>query len=281
MTKSLKTKSKWSLFPCHYRSKVKEVERATAQISTCKESINKVAVDKLAFKQEKSNIEAQLQQIEHVNEDRSQKLKSLRKEMRQFQEESKRLQKALDEREKEKSEKSSQLDSMKETITKLRGSGTKEQEETREKRAMKIGAMEKDLAALEAKLQSTQTHLGNLKHTLDSANNEGREIEAEVQSAKNNVIALKRQMKQIKDQGENRLVLFGENIPRIVADIQRNRGKFRNFPIGPLGMEIQLKPNVSKQKAALIEHEIGGLLNAFIVDNFNVRHVFFFSKNIE
>ena len=44
--------------------------------------------------------------------------------------------------------------------------------------------------------------------------------------------------------------------------------------MGPLGMEIQLKPNVSKQKAALIGHEIGGLLNAFIVDNFDVSYYF-------
>lgn len=248
------------------------MEKTTAKISTCKESINKVAVDKLAFKQEKSNIEAQLQQIENVNEERSHKLKDIRKELRQAHGEYLKLQKSLDELGSEKAKKTSHLASMNETISKLRRSGSKEQEENRENRAMKIASMEKELSALEAKLQTTQTHMGNLKHTLDAASKEGREIEAEVQSAKNELLAVQRQMKQIKEQGsENRLVLFGENIPRIVADLHKNKGKFKNFPIGPLGMEIQLKPNVSKQKAALIENEIGGLLSAFIVDNFNVR----------
>ena len=40
---------------------------------------------------------------------------------------------------------------------------------------------------------------------------------------------------------------------------------------GPLGMHIQLKPDVSQKEAALIEKEIGGILMAFIVDNFQDR----------
>ena len=258
-------------FSFFYRYETSKVKANAAKLSTCKESLDKAVGDKLALKHEKERIEAQVQQMENVNEERRKKVSDLRSRMRQVATDCKKLQQAKDDLERRRIDKQSQFSSMKEMISKLQATDSTEEARKRDEREDEIACMEEDKSTWEARLTTTQTHIGNLKHTLDAANQKGREITAELQATKSNLIALQRQMKQIQEQGENRLVLFGENMPRIVADLHKNKGKFKSFPIGPLGMEIQLKPNVSKQKAMLIEHEIGGYLNAFIVDNFDDR----------
>ena len=49
--------------------------------------------------------------------------------------------------------------------------------------------------------------------------------------------------------------------------------KFRKPPIGPLGIEIQVKENVSKKHVEIIETELGKLLTAFLVDNFEDKRL--------
>ena len=135
--------------------------------------------------------------------------------------------------------------------------------------------MEEEKANCEARFQSTKTHAGNLRHTLEIAKEKDAQKRDHLKNVDYDITQFQKKIQNAKGQGENRLMLFGgDSMPRIVADVQKYQGRFRKMPVGPLGMEIQLKPNVSKQKAALIGHEIGGLLNAFIVDNFDVSHYF-------
>ena len=257
---------------CHCCSKLEnELEKVAGEIATCKESIDKVADEKLAFKQEKSSIEAQLKQMENVSEDRVKELENMRTLVRQVKGECKKFEKAIDDLEKKKNDKNNKFLTMNALISKLSSSDGDEQARNREKLLAKISSLEEEKANSEARYKSTQTHTDNLKHTLDITREKERHLAEEIQSVKHNINSLQRQMQNVKDQGENRLVLFGESMPRIVAEIHKNKGRFHKLPIGPLGMDIQLKPNVSKEKGVLIEHEIGSLFNAFIVDNFDDR----------
>ena len=63
------------------------------------------------------------------------------------------------------------------------------------------------------------------------------------------------------------------SLQRFVAEIEKNRGKFKKFPIGPLGAHIQLQPHINDAQARLIEHEIKGLFSAFLIDNFDDKRV--------
>ena len=60
-------------------------------------------------------------------------------------------------------------------------------------------------------------------------------------------------------------------MPNLVAEIKKNANKFGQMPIGPIGLEIKLKKDITKQEATLIEIELGDVLKSFIVDNFADR----------
>ena len=60
---------------------------------------------------------------------------------------------------------------------------------------------------------------------------------------------------------------FGEEMANFIREIKANANKFQKLPLGPLGMEIKLKPQVNKNQAALIEFELKSLFKDFLVDN--------------
>ena len=101
-------------------SKLKELEKVAGEIATCKESIDKVADDKLALRQERSSIEAQLKQMENVSEDRVKELNNMRALVRQVKEECRKYEKAMDALESNKHDKQSKLMGMNAMINKIR-----------------------------------------------------------------------------------------------------------------------------------------------------------------
>ena len=101
-------------------SKLKELEKVAGEIATCKESIDKVADDKLALRQERSSIEAQLKQMENVSEDRVKELNNMRALVRQVKEECRKYDKAMDALESNKHDKQSKLMGMNAMINKIR-----------------------------------------------------------------------------------------------------------------------------------------------------------------
>ena len=65
-------------------------------------------------------------------------------------------------------------------------------------------------------------------------------------------------------------VKYGKAMVELCSEIERNIGKFKVPPIGPLGKYIKLTKNTGKNEniASLVQHMIGfKLLRAFLVDN--------------
>ena len=65
------------------------------------------------------------------------------------------------------------------------------------------------------------------------------------------------------------LCLFGQKMPQLCSAIKGTN--FKKEPIGPLGVEIKIKNDVSEIEKKLIECELSGMLSSFIVDNFEDR----------
>ena len=61
--------------------------------------------------------------------------------------------------------------------------------------------------------------------------------------------------------------LYGQKMPTLVSEIQKNRHRFQKLPIGPLGMEVKVKENVPMKYVEVIETELANILSAFLVDN--------------
>ena len=68
-----------------------------------------------------------------------------------------------------------------------------------------------------------------------------------------------------------RIALFGQKMPQLCQLIESNN--FKKKPIGPLGMLIDIKKDVSEIEKKLIECELSGMFNNFIVDNFDDRRL--------
>ena len=146
-------------------------------------------------------------------------------------------------------------------------------EDEREERKGHIESLEKVLQELEARFQSTKNHMENLQHNSDVSRNDADEIKAKIRDANAKVRDCESTLRHVQKQGNNRLALYHEKMPKLVAEVQKNLNKFQKPPIGPLGINIQVKENVAKDQVEVIETEIGKLLSAFLVDNFTDKKI--------
>ena len=126
---------------------------------------------------------------------------------------------------------------------------------------------------LEARLQSTRNHADNLQHNNDIDKEKATEIKQKIRQATENIRDNERKMRSVQGQGTSKLGLYNEKMPKLVAEIKKNQTKFQKPPIGPLGIEVEIRENVSKKHVEVIETELGHILSAFLVDNFQDRRV--------
>ena len=115
--------------------------------------------------------------------------------------------------------------------------------------------------------------MDNLQHNNDVANEKRNEIKQKISQATQNIRDNERKMRSIQGQGGSKVGLYGEKMPRLVAEIQKKSTQFQKPPIGPLGIEVEIRENVSKKFVEVIETELGNLLSSFLVDNFQDRRV--------
>ena len=122
-------------------------------------------------------------------------------------------------------------------------------------------------------MQSTRNHGDNLQHNNDIAKEKANEIKQKIRQATESIRDNERKMRSVQGQGSSKLGLYNEKMPRLVAEIQKKLGQFQKPPIGPLGIEVEIRENVSKKFVEVIETELGNLLSSFLVDNFQDKRV--------
>ena len=110
-----------------------------------------------------------------------------------------------------------------------------------------------------------------MQHNRDVATEKANEIKQKIRQATESIRENERAMKNAQLQGSSKLALYGEKIPKLVDLIQKS--KFQKPPIGPLGIKVEIRENVSKKHVEVIETELGNLLSSFLVDNFQDKRV--------
>ena len=110
-----------------------------------------------------------------------------------------------------------------------------------------------------------------MQHNRDVATEKANEIKQKIRQATESIRENERAMKNAQLQGSSKLALYGEKIPKLVDAIQKS--KFQEPPIGPLGIMVEIRENVSKKHVEVIETELGNLLSSFLVDNFQDKRV--------
>ena len=96
-----------------------------------------------------------------------------------------------------------------------------------------------------------------------------RSYQSQVKRCRDGINTKTSEIEGYKRQGLNKLQMFGgEKIPRLVQEVQKNAGKFRQLPLGPVGHHVELAAGVNEARAKLIDKELSQILNSFLVDNF-------------
>ena len=74
-------------------------------------------------------------------------------------------------------------------------------------------------------MQSTQTHVNNLTYNISSANGKEKELKQNLIRITNEIMNKERELKHIQNQRDNKLILFGDGFPKLVAEIEKNYQK--------------------------------------------------------
>ena len=85
----------------------------------------------------------------------------------------------------------------------------------------------------EAYMQVTQTHINNIAHAIASSSTKEKELNANMVRLRNEISTKERELKNIQKQRDNKLILFGEDMPKFVAEIERNYSKVVNVYFDP------------------------------------------------
>ncbi|KAF9585666.1 Structural maintenance of chromosomes protein 6 [Lunasporangiospora selenospora] len=92
-----------------------------------------------------------------------------------------------------------------------------------------------------------------------------------INRSKNELSEVKERIRQMHGQKQDSLKAFGPSITEVLRDIEettRNRGWQGEPPVGPLGRHVKLR---DQRWAPAIESALGGVLNAFAVQNYRDR----------
>ena len=115
--------------------------------------------------------------------------------------------------------------------------------------------------------------MDNLQHNSDVATGTANEIKQKIRQTTESIRENERNMRNFQGKGSSKLGMYHEKMPKLVAEIEKNQNKFQKPPIGPLGIKVEIRENVSKKHVEVIETELGKILSAFLVDNFQDKRI--------
>ena len=221
------------------------------------------------MKQEKKEIEGEIQNL--AKQAIPEGFNEMKKVMQEKREEARKAKREMQEV-KSKMEKARRtVSNLQAEIERQEKSGTDEFKQRMAERNEAMKILEQEIGANNDQIRTHQTHLSNLDNDYEALTNERNEFKAGLNKIRNEVRTKESELRKIRSEKGNKMVLFGENMPRFLAEIKK--AKFHRQPIGPIGSEIQLKPGISKEEAQLVEAEIQQLLPGFIVENFEDHRV--------
>lgn len=95
-----------------------------------------------------------------------------------------------------------------------------------------------------------------------------REAQEDMQSRRKQLKKAEQEIKDIETGSKEEGARFGQFMPQLLQEIQRNASKFSMLPVGPLGSLIRLQPKNDKWATA-VEGVLGSpFLQSFVVDNY-------------
>lgn len=274
--RELKNELAWTLVKeCDMQIDKEEKNRQglDARVESLKDKLVKQDSIQRDFRTQKAEIEGRIQDLADEVAQKEREVDQEQSNLQKAKDKRKALEKQLSDSDRKLSKKTGELRSIDEAIEGVRATDEGEEKARRDGRLQKIEATKTRVKECEAKFASTSSHTKNLEHSISHFVGKERELKARLQKLNGEIREKNGQLANYRRQGDNKLIKFGDKMPRLVAEIEKNKQKFKQKPIGPLGAHIELQPNVSEAQAKAVEHEIGVLLRSFLVDNFEDKRM--------
>ncbi len=118
-----------------------------------------------------------------------------------------------------------------------------------------------DVQNAEADLKQAEALVLEKKKEASGLNAQGEEADREIQKAKNSVIETREQIQRCKEQQNNSLVPYGQNLKKVLERVGGMRWHGQK-PLGPLGVYVKLKDHVW---ADLLRIVLGSHMSSFVV----------------
>ncbi|KDO18613.1 hypothetical protein SPRG_16032 [Saprolegnia parasitica CBS 223.65] len=162
-----------------------------------------------------------------------------------------------------------------------------EKEQRRAKYQQYLRSLEKQQAQQAEGIQRAQEHLHRVQakkreieskpmeefaSELDDVEGQYVACSQQKREASNEVERLTSRLRALESQSQNKLVTFGNQIPRLQQLIQDNLHKFSAPPIGPLGMYFSLKPQY-QDYAVAVEVVLKSVIGSYLVANGRDKNV--------
>jgi len=237
------------------------------KIPICDQKVDEINAREKEIRAKKKTIELEIQEIAKNQEAEQTALDSLKSDFKKKSDSLRTAKKVVAELEGKRKSKQAEQKTVEETVENMRsGDGQMVYEERRRARLGNIERISKEVEALTAQSETSSNHARHLRGNLRDIELRINESKGEAQKHRGAVNRTREQLKAMKESGQDKLAAFGNWMPRLVSDISKSR-KFTKKPIGPLGVHIKIKENVSKDIAKAVENEVAGLLNSFLCDN--------------
>ena len=139
-----------------------------------------------------------------------------------------------------------------------------------------IDACTRAIVAEETKERTAKEERNALSSQLRDLESQVRDWDVKVQEHESEIRHLSQELSQSSSSSsgqDRRLNQFGRNIGQVMNAINQSKSKFKEMPIGPLGMHVKLEPGHGRQWGKAVEKNMGVSLRAFVVSNASDQRV--------
>lgn len=132
------------------------------------------------------------------------------------------------------------------------------------------------IAELEVDINKARQEINQKRKELDQNNSDiekltqsENNIRDEINRIRSTIVTTETTIRDLRGQQENRVRAFGNQMPDILRDIERERG-FIKRPLGPIGMYIRVS---NPEWIPVMESLLGGSLNTFLCENHSDKNL--------
>lgn len=148
-------------------------------------------------------------------------------------------------------------------------------EESEKDNDSEITGKKQQIEQLESEIQDKNRRFKEIEHQLSVNGSELKDLENSLENAKKSDADelriskdLAKELDKVKSAAKDKLQLFGDNLPKVMEEINKKRREFRQMPIGPIGMHVEL---MDMKWSMPMDAIIGSHLRSFITHHHEDR----------